>query len=59
MTFDELQRKLKLAGVSMGASELHGLLTAVAAKSGFQDLALELPFAQWFVVDTPCHRICR
>jgi len=53
MTFDELQRKLKLAGVSMGASELHGLLTAVAAKSGFQDLALELPFAQWFVVGAP------
>lgn len=53
MTFDELQSRLKQEGASVGASEFHGLLTAVAAKSGFDDLAKELPVRHWLAVSEP------
>ena len=52
-TFDELQFALKQEGAAMGASELHGVLTAHAAKSGYDEFGAQLAINAWLDIESP------
>ena len=51
--FNDLQSALKQAGAGMGASELHGLLTAHAAKSGYDEFGAQLAINAWLDIESP------
>ena len=52
-TFDDLQFALKQEGAAMGASELHGVLTAHAVKSGYDGFGAQLAIAAWLDIESP------
>ena len=51
--FNDLQSALKQAGAAMGASELHGVLTAHAAKSGYDEFGAQLAINAWLDIESP------
>ena len=50
--FNDLQSALKQAG-AVGASELHGVLTAHAAKSGYDEFGAQLAINAWLDIESP------